>query len=240
MPGRYENRLMRVPAYIHDNPGGDLSLGRLAGEAAMSRFHWHRVFRAMTGETCARAVRRIGLHRAAHLLVQGNAPVAEVAAQCGYPNPASFARAFAAAHGVRPGAFREAGRLLASLWSADDPAAWQWRAMIRLPDDTGADLFGTARDTALTKLARKKDAATDAAAMSAIRLERLDEGDCLQTLHVGPYADETPVLADLHDRLMPELGLTFGGAHHEIYLSDPRRVAPDRLKTILRQPVVPL
>ena len=174
----------------------------------------------------------------------------------GDPEGSAYGRAVAAlyplAYGVKA-LFRAKGADFAvppleSLWSAQDPAAfvagdraaWQWTAMIRLPDDTGADLFGAARETALRKLARKKDAATDADTLSAIRLDHLDEGDCLQTLHVGRYADETPVLADLHDRLMPKLGLTFAGAHHEIYLSDPRRAAPDKLKTILRQPVGPL
>ena len=65
------------------------------------------------------------------------------------------------------------------------------------------------------------------------------EGACLQTLHIGPYTDEAPVLAHLHERVMLEHGVTFNGPHHEIYLSDPRRVAPDKLKTILRQPVGP-
>ncbi len=108
-----EDRILRVLSYIHDNPGGDLSLDRLADEAAMSRFHWHRVFRAMTGETCAQAVRRIRLHQAAILLVQSDTPLADVAVRCGYPNPASFARAFDASYGSRPGAFRKAMRLLA-------------------------------------------------------------------------------------------------------------------------------
>jgi hypothetical protein len=70
-------------------------------------------------------------------------------------------------------------------------------------------------------------------------LESYAEGRSLQTLHVGGYDDEGPVLATLHDRVMPQLGLTFNGPHHEIYLGDPRKTAPSRLKTILRQPVRP-
>ena len=58
MPTTYEDRLRRVIDYIYDHAGEDLSLDTLADVAAMSRFHWHRVFRAMTGETCAKAVRR--------------------------------------------------------------------------------------------------------------------------------------------------------------------------------------
>ncbi len=66
----------------------------------------------------------------------------------------------------------------------------------------------------------------------------LSEGLCVQTLHLGPYSDEGPVLARLHGEYMPANGLDFNGRHHEIYLGDPRRVAPEKLRTILRQPVV--
>lgn len=115
MPPSYNTRILRVLTYIHDNPGGDLSLDRLADVAAMSRFHWHRVFRAMTGETCAQAVRRVRLHRAAVWLVQSDQSIAQIAHDCGYPNAASFARAFGEAFGQRPVAFRKAGRLLPPL-----------------------------------------------------------------------------------------------------------------------------
>src|SRR5262245_16154905 len=77
---QYEARLLRVLAYIHDNLDGDLSLDRLADVACMSRFHWHRVFRAMTGETLADAVRRIRLSRAANALVSEERPIEEIAA----------------------------------------------------------------------------------------------------------------------------------------------------------------
>lgn len=59
----------------------------------------------------------------------------------------------------------------------------------------------------------------------------------MQTLHVGPYDDEGPVLARLHDEVLPARGLRPTGHHHEVYLGDPRRSAPERLRTILRQPV---
>ncbi len=112
MATSYEDRVLRVLAYIHDNPAGDLSLDRLADVAAMSRFHWHRVFRALTGETCAQAVRRIRLHRAACWLVQSARPVDRIATGIGYPNPKSFARAFSEAYGSSPAAFRKAGQFL--------------------------------------------------------------------------------------------------------------------------------
>lgn len=105
----YEDRLRRVVQHIHDNPAGDLSLDALAEVAALSRFHWHRVFAAMTGETCAQAVRRIRAHKAAHWLVQTDWPVSVIALRSGHRNVQSFARTFRAQFGVTPAEFRAAG-----------------------------------------------------------------------------------------------------------------------------------
>ncbi|MFS4581089.1 AraC family transcriptional regulator [Phaeobacter sp. C3_T13_0] len=114
MPNSYEDRILRVLEYIYDNPEGDLSLDALADVAAMSRFHWHRVFRALTGETCAQAVRRIRLHLAATALVKGKTSIETIGRDAGYPNARSFARAFADAYGASPAVFRKRGRLLPS------------------------------------------------------------------------------------------------------------------------------
>lgn len=134
---------------------------------------------------------------------------------------------------------------LEALWWADDMAAfvagqrdtWQWTVMIRMPDFVLNDDLAQARQKLLLKLAKTPD--IDIQTTESVRLEVLNEGDSLQTLHVGPYADEAPVLAHLHHDLMPDLGLKFGGKHHEIYLGGPRRVTSEKLKTILRQPVQP-
>lgn len=128
---------------------------------------------------------------------------------------------------------------LEALWFADDPSVfvtgqrdqWAWRAMIRVPDGVAPDLLSAAMDRASAK--------ADAGALSGLRMGVHTDGDAFQTLHVGPYSAEGPILADLHDRVMPAAGVTFGQPHHEIYLSDPRRVAPEKLKTLIRQPVVP-
>lgn len=117
MPYTYEDRLMRVLTYIHDNLDGDLSLDRLADEAAMSRFHWHRVYRAMTGETCAQAVRRIRLHRAASALIKTDLSVDRISQTFGYPNSKSFARAFSETFGQTPRSFRASRHL-------SHPAGW--------------------------------------------------------------------------------------------------------------------
>jgi AraC family transcriptional regulator len=111
---QFEARLLRVLAYIHDNLDGDLSLDVLAGVACMSRFHWHRAFRAVTGETPADAIRRIRLLKAANALVREDTPLAEIAVSHGYADPASFSRAFRAFHQMSPGEFRDRGVLVAN------------------------------------------------------------------------------------------------------------------------------
>ncbi|WP_136519803.1 GyrI-like domain-containing protein [Cellulomonas telluris] len=128
---------------------------------------------------------------------------------------------------------------LEALWWSDDMAAfttsrdksrWSWTAMILVPDWIAAEHVEDAR----ARVAAKGGAPV----LDALRLERLDEGLCVQTLHVGPYDAEGPVLAEIHDRFVPDHGLRMTGRHHEVYLSDARRTAPERLRTILRQPVV--
>jgi len=123
---------------------------------------------------------------------------------------------------------------LEAQWWADDPtafttndrAAWKWRVLLRVPVDVTDDMLEDARAKA-------------GAETATVEMIEITEGPSFQTLHIGPYTDEGPTLAHLHDTIMPQAGMTFGQPHHEIYLSDPRRVAPEKLKTILRQPVVP-
>ncbi len=111
----YERRLLRVIDHIHANPAGDLSLDALADVAALSRFHFHRVFHAMTGETAAGAVRRIRMHRAACWLVQTGWPVTDIARRVGYPGTKSFGRAFEGQFGLTPSAFRKRGEMTSAL-----------------------------------------------------------------------------------------------------------------------------
>ncbi|OZD66910.1 hypothetical protein CH272_09695 [Rhodococcus sp. 05-340-1] len=116
-----------------------------------------------------------------------------------------------------------------SFTTARDKSEWNWTTMIMVPDWIDRPMFEAAVATAASK--------SDSDASSRVRLETLDEGLCVQTLHIGSYDDETPVLEELHRRYIPESGLTMTGKHHEIYLSDARRVEPAKLRTILRQPV---
>lgn len=108
---------------------------------------------------------------------------------------------------------------------------WQWTMMISQPDLITKDLVLTAVEA----VAKKKDNA----ALGDLRLLTLAEGRCVQILHIGSYDDETPTLDRLHHHYLPDNGRTFNGDHHEIYLSDARRTASAKFKTILRQPVKP-
>lgn len=100
---------MRVIDYIHAHSAEDLSLDQLADVAAMSRFHWHRVFTAIMGASPAQIIRSVRMHKATMLLVRTDLPVPKIAAQVGYPNARSFTRAFKDAYGQTPRAFRSAG-----------------------------------------------------------------------------------------------------------------------------------
>ena len=129
---------------------------------------------------------------------------------------------------------------LEGLWWADterprldelqaDRDAWNWTMMIALPDAVTAAEVAAAAEAAARRRPRP--------AAARVRLERFAEGLAAQIMHVGPYADEAPTLAALH-AFVEEQGFALRGRHHEIYLGDPRRTAPERLKTVLRHPVV--
>ncbi|MFC6286958.1 GyrI-like domain-containing protein [Nocardioides sp. GCM10027113] len=151
---------------------------------------------------------------------------------------------YVVSYAIRACAVAELGRKhtvgpLEGLWWADDLAVfasrdrdeWQWRMMIVQPDWVTDELFAAG----LARAEKKHPPAAD-----LIRLEMFHEGPSVQVLHVGPYDAEAPTIARMHDEFLPSQGLRPRGHHHEIYLSDPRRVAPEQLRTILRQPVEPL
>ena len=124
---------------------------------------------------------------------------------------------------------------LEGLWWADDPRSftsgdkskWYWTAMIMLPHFITRDQV----ESAIAAVQRKKPNEM----LAHLRFEPFTEGRAAQLLHVGPYSDETPNIERLHAFIAAQGG-KLSGKHHEIYLSDPRRAAPDKLKTIIRQP----
>jgi hypothetical protein len=113
-------------------------------------------------------------------------------------------------------------------FSTDDKSAWDWTLLIAVPGLVTADVVDAARAAASRK--------HPGAPLDAVRLEPFAEGQCAQVLHIGPYRDEGPTVAALH-AFVAEHGYALAGKHHEIYLGDPRRSAPDKLRTIVRQPV---
>lgn len=127
---------------------------------------------------------------------------------------------------------------LEGLWWAEDMSSfttdrdkskWDFTLMIMQPDWITKEMF----ELAVQKV-KVKDPPKN---LSKVRFETLDEGKCVQTLHVGSFDDEAEILAEIHDTFVPDNQLKLSGKHHEIYLSDFRKVTPDKLRTILRQPV---
>ena len=117
-----------------------------------------------------------------------------------------------------------------SQFTMADKEAWSWTMMIMQPEWVTVEVVDRARIEAT----RKKDLP----ALPRIRFAPYDEGLSVQIMYVGPYDEEEPTIRRLHAFAADE-GYVLRGKHHEIYLSDPRRTAPERLKTIIRQPVAP-
>ncbi|MFD6698745.1 MULTISPECIES: GyrI-like domain-containing protein [unclassified Microbacterium] len=129
---------------------------------------------------------------------------------------------------------------LEGLWWADemdafttarDKSRWDWTMLILIPEW----IQGALVDDSITAVRAKKAPAR----LDDLRVLPLSEGLCMQTLHIGTFDDEAPLLERMHDEIIPEQGLRLAGLHHEVYLSDARRVAPEKRRTILRQPVAP-
>jgi hypothetical protein len=117
-----------------------------------------------------------------------------------------------------------------SFTTARDKSSWDWTLMLMVPDWIDQALFATA----MAQVRAKKQPAR----LDDIRLGVLSEGLCVQTLHIGSFDTEADVLGQLHHEIIPGRGLRMTGKHHEIYLTDNRRSAPDKQRTILRQPVI--
>jgi hypothetical protein len=124
---------------------------------------------------------------------------------------------------------------LEGLWWADDMSrfmesrdSWKWTSMIMQPDYVTPELFKDA-----VEQVRKKKAPSS---IDKVRFEGYSEGLSAQVMHTGPYSEEGPTVAKLHGFIETK-GYARAGKHHEIYLSDPRKGKPEKMKTIIRQPV---
>ena len=127
---------------------------------------------------------------------------------------------------------------LEGLWWAEDmdtfsisrdKSAWDWTMMIMQPEWISVEML----EEAVSQVAKAKNPP----ALPKLRLESYHEGLSVQILHLGSYDDEGPVLNRMHHEFIPQNGLEPRGKHHEVYLTDPRKVAPEKFRTVLRQPV---
>lgn len=214
----------------------ETTLGVLAKETAMEKYDIKKAHKALYSPP-AKDFTVVEVPELRYLAVDGH----------GDPNTSpEYANAVEALYGVayalKFASKKDLGRdfvvgPLEGLWRAADPTVfvtrrketWGWTMLISQPDWITEDMVRTAIDGVATK--------KDNTALGDLRLHTLAEGTCVQILHIGSYDDEAPTLERLHNRYLPDNCLTFNGDHHEIYLSDPRRTAPGKLRTILRQPV---
>jgi hypothetical protein len=105
---------------------------------------------------------------------------------------------------------------------------WYWRLLIRMPDFVVSETVKNAKEETFKKKGLDL--------IKKIKFEIIDEGKCVQIMHIGPYATEPETIQKMKD-LMKQNGYSENGLHHEIYLSDPRKTVPEKMKTILRQPI---
>ena len=115
-----------------------------------------------------------------------------------------------------------------SQFSIDDKRNWKWTAMIMQPEHVTQNLFAAARE----QVEKKKNPV----ALSKVRFELFSEGKAAQTMHLGPFSEEGPTIERIH-KFVQYNGYSQTGKHHEIYLSDTRKAAPEKWKTIIRQPI---
>lgn len=113
-------------------------------------------------------------------------------------------------------------------FSVEDKSNWEWTLMIMQPDFISESIVERARDNVRES--------KDVPSLPDVRFESLDEGTSAQTLHIGPFSEEGPTVERVHG-FIDSRGYSLRARHHEIYLSDMRRTDPERLRTIIRQPV---
>jgi hypothetical protein len=185
-------------------------------------------------------VRFLEVAPARAVMIDGQGPVGETAFAPRMPG------LYATAYGLhfalkRRGVHARVGMLEGLYWMADgstdfdailgpDRDTWRWTLLISLPPEATDQELATALVGGRTKM--PAELAAD------LRVDRFEEGAVAQVLHLGPYAEERPSIERLHAAIAAA-GLRPYGRHHELYLGDPRRSKPERLRTLLRQPVEP-
>lgn len=263
----YSRRLERVAAHIWAHLDEDLDLGVLAEIACFSPYHFHRIYRAVLGETVVETVARLRLQRASMALARGAAPIRQIAHDAGYGSVPAFTRAFRAAYGATPAAFRARKRLASepampveirecppmriACVTHKGPATEIGKAFDQLM--TWAAPKGLAQPESLGVAVYLSDMATtppsEQIALAGLTVDDVVAGDETVEIfkvrggayavltHKGPYA----TLGQAYDALFAWLSTSARTPAHapcvEVNLNDPRRTAPEDLLTEIRLPL---
>jgi AraC family transcriptional regulator len=262
----YGQRLDRVLAYLAEHLDAEVDLERLSQVACFSPFHFHRIYRAVQGETVAETVRRMRLHRAACELLDGARPIERVAARAGYGSQAAFTRAFRTAYGAPPAAYRTSARsvgpyaaeertipalCVAALRHVGDyagigPAFDRLNALAvsRGVVEASTRYFGIFHDDpAGTPVeALRSDACVtvphDFVPEGDVRVSTIAGGRYGVVLHVGPYAELHRAYEWLYREWLLDGGRLPGdGPCVEEYLNDPRTTPAPELRTEVSLPI---
>ncbi len=264
--GAYADRVARVQAHMAEHLDDDLDLEGLADLACFSAFHFHRIYRSMTGETVAETLRRLRLHRAAGELIGRRLDLARIAGRAGYGSVTAFRRAFQASYRVSPAAYR-AGRNQASLPAvtiAGQPALtvaairhrgpymeigraferlMTWAAGSGLPGEKTRS-FGIYYDdpqgtpAALLRAAAGLLVPEDAVLAPGMEWLTIAGGRYAETVFRGPYAGLEAAYRDLYGRWLPQSGAEAAdGPCVEEYLNNPRNHPPPEWLTAVRLPL---
>lgn len=264
----YAARIERVHDYLTAHLDRDVDLEQLAEVACFSPFHFHRIYHALQGETVAESVRRMRLHRAALELIEGDVPVARIAARAGYGSQAAFTRAFRSAYGAPPATYRasSAGAFEGTVtFRHSDPIAVVGKrhdgdyagigstferlntsAIGRGWVGPQTRYFGLYYDdpSAVPDAALRSDACLTGppgfAAEADLRPLTIAGGHYAVLLHVGPYAELERAYAWLYRAWLPASGREPADRPCiEEYLNNPRIVPPPELRTEIWLPLQP-
>jgi hypothetical protein len=185
----------------------------------------------------AGTVRLLSIPRHRFAMIDGEGPPDPD--ELGARMPALYAMAYGLRFALKHRGVEEKVTPLEGLWwqtgatdldtiLSDDRSGWRWTLMIGTPEAATEDEIEAQFAVARTRIA--------ADLAGSLRMEWFEEGDVAQVLHVGPYAEERPSIERLHAAIA-KAGCEPRGRHHEIYVGDPRRSAPERLRTVIRQPI---
>jgi AraC family transcriptional regulator len=261
----YTDAVRRVIEHVVSHLGEALALERLAEQACLSPFHFHRVFRGMVGETPLELVRRLRLERAAWRLLHSDAPVTAIAFEAGYETHEAFTRAFRASYADSPSGFRKRTGMRIELAAPNGVHfSANGRSFQFIPRDSGGRnmqveireyparlferpgaqmvaLFYDDPDTTPAEQLRADAAvvvAPDVALPKGLTEQCIAAGDYASTTHVGPYETLGDTWARFMGEWLPSSGRRIGdGVAYEVYHNTPMDTPKEQLRTELRLPL---